>query len=84
MSIGILGRGYKISEMSEKKLVFTGFPPNTCKMYSKRSVLLSAICFKTFSHCGNKKAAAVELGIDKTTLWRKLKKLKKVGLLGDV
>lgn len=32
----------------------------------------------------NRKATAVELGIDKTTLWRKIKKLKEAGLLGDM
>jgi len=33
---------------------------------------------------GNRKVAAVELGIDKSTLWRKLKKLKADGILGDI
>lgn len=30
---------------------------------------------------GNKKKAALELGIGKTTLWRKIKKMKEIGLL---
>lgn len=42
------------------------------------------ICEALVRNNGNKKAAAIELGIDKSTLWRKIKKLKKAGLLGNV
>jgi len=33
---------------------------------------------------GSRKVTAAELGIDKSTLWRKIKKLKEAGLLRDI
>lgn len=53
---------------------------DTCTLLEMENRL---ICDALARNSGNKKATALELGIDKTTLWRKIKNLKEAGLLKD-